>query len=457
MVLPIGLETSLSRFPRVTFALMGLCVLVFVLQLLLAGASQQEIRRRYLDMFNYYTQHPGLKLPPEAEAFATRNLSPELKAWLERRPPAPEGDPTRQAILNLKARDFLEALNSRPEYRFGYRQDGPWINAVLSLFLHGGWIHLLGNLLLLYLLGIKLEDLWGGGVVLGLFLVGGAVASLSHGLFSGSGNPVIGASGAIAALMGAFLVRLHRIRVRMLGFFFVRVFVFTWPAWVVLVLWFLQQVLTIVNGTSGNIATWAHLGGFGFGVVAALALRLLPLEKGLLGEEQRPGEDKLLMQLEEGERWLGLGSPKPALQALKQYVAARPRDPAGWDAMARALRMDRQNPAEAATRAVVEWLEVGQTERALHLLDEFGVRLGVREAARVHQYLEPALAQKLLSQALMAHPDDPYAPKAALLLGQAYPGEDSLEVVQWVYEFTLDPDWAERLRMFLARQQGSGN
>lgn len=455
MVLPIGLETSLSRFPRVTFTLIGLCVAVFVLQLIFAGASRQEIARRYIDMFTYYTQHPGLKLPPEAEEFATRNLSPEVKALLERRSPTPEGDPTRQSILNLKARDFLLALDSRLEYRFGYRKDGPWINALFSLFLHGGWIHLLGNMLLLYLLGIKLEDLWGGGAVLGLFLVGGAIASVSHGLFSSA--PVIGASGAIAALMGAFLVRLYQIRVRMLGFFFVRVFIFTWPAWVVLVIWFLQQVLTVVTGTSGNVATWAHLGGFGFGVVAALALRVLSLEKGLLSEVQRRGEDKWLAQLEDGERWLGLGSPKQALHALKQYVAARPDDPQGWDAMARALRMDRQNPTDAATRAVVEWLEVGQTERALHLLDEFGIRLGVRDATQVHQYLEPALAQKLLSQALMAHPDDPYAPKAALLLGQTYPGEDSQEVVQWVYEFTLDPDWAQRLRTLLARQQGSGN
>lgn len=455
MVLPIGLETSLSRFPRVTFALIGLCVAVFVLQLLFAGASRQEIARRYLDMFNYYTQHPGLKLPPEVEEFATRNLSPEVKALLERRSPTPEGDPTRQSILNLKARDFLLALDSRPEYRFGYRKDGPWINAVLSLFLHGGWIHLLGNMLLLYLLGIKLEDLWGGGAVLGLFLVGGVIASASHGLFSSA--PVIGASGAIAALMGAFLLRLYQIRVRMLGFFFVRVFIFTWPAWVVLVIWFLQQVLTVVTGTSGNVATWAHLGGFGFGVLAALALRLLPLEKGLLSEEQRRSEDRWLLQLEDGERWLGLGSPKQALHALKQYVAARPNDPQGWDAMARALRMDRQNPAEAVTKAVVEWLEVGQTERALQLLDEFGIQLGVRDAVRVHPYLEPTQAQKLLSQALMAHPDDPYAPRAALLLGQTYPGKDSLEVVQWVYEFTLDPDWAQRLRTLLARQQGPGS
>jgi membrane associated rhomboid family serine protease len=455
MILPIGLETSLSRFPRVTLTLIGLCVGVFLLQLFFAGASREEIARRYLDMFNYYTQHPGLKLPPEVEAFATRNLSPEVKALLERRPPAPEGDPSRQSILNLKARDFLLALNSRPEYRFGYRKDGPWINAVLSLFMHGGWIHLLGNMLLLYLLGIKLEDLWGGGAVLGLFLVGGGIASASHGLFSTA--PVVGASGAIAALMGAFLVRLHQIRVRMLGLFFLRVFMFSWPAWVVLAIWFLQQVLTLMTGTSGNVATWAHLGGFGFGVLAALTLRLLPLERHLLTEEQRRREDQWLTQLEEGERWLGLGSPKQALHALKQYVAARPNDPQGWDAMARALRMDRQNPAEAATKAVLEWLEVGQTERALHLLDEFGIQLGVRDAVRVHPYLEPALAQKLLSQALMARPDDPYAPKAALLLGQTYPDKDSLEVVQWVYEFTLDPDWAQRLRALLARSQGPGS
>ncbi len=455
MVLPIGLETSLSRFPRVTLTLIGLCVGVFLLQLFFAGASREEIDRRYLDMFSYYTQHPGLKLPPEVEEFATRNLSPEVKALLELRSPTPEGDPTRQSILNVKARDFLVALNSRPEYRFGYRKDGPWINAVLSLFLHGGWIHLLGNMLLLYLLGIKLEDLWGGAAVLGLFLVGGAIASASHGLFSPA--PVVGASGAIAALMGAFLVRLHQIRVRMLGLFFLRVFLFSWPAWVVLAIWFFQQVLTLITGTSGNVATWAHLGGFGFGVLAALTLRLFPLERHLLTEEQRRKEDQWLAQLEEGERWLGLGLPKQALHALKRYVAARPNDPQGWDAMARALRMDRQNPTEAATKAVVEWLEVGQTERALQLLDEFSIQLGVRDAARVHPYLEPALAQKLLSQALMARPDDPYAPKAALLLGQTYPGKDSLEVVQWVYEFTLDPDWAQRLRTLLARLQGPGS
>lgn len=108
-------------------------------------------------------------------------------------------------------------------------------------------------------------------------MVGDAIASASHGLFSNA--PVIEASRAVAALMGAFLVRLYQIRVRMLGFFFVRVFVFTWPAWVVLAIWFLQQVLTAVTGTSGNVATWAHLGGFGFGVLAALILRLLPWKK----------------------------------------------------------------------------------------------------------------------------------------------------------------------------------
>lgn len=83
-------------------------------------------------------------------------------------------------------------------------------------------------------------------------------------------------------------------------------------------------------------------------------------------------------------------------------------------------------------------------------------KLGVRDAVRAHPYLEPALAQKLLSQALMARPDDPYALKAALLLGQTYPGKDSLEVVQWIYEFTLDPDWAQRLRTLLVRSQGPG-
>lgn len=461
MLLPIGLETTLSRFPRFTFGLIAVCGIVFALQTLFPGPRPEEIARRYDEVLTYYTQHPGLRLPPEVERLTDERMKLRIEtfAQVRRVDGAPSAQPTppeaamseEQATLDRLSREFLEAFNSRPVQRFGFRQGGPWINLLVALFLHAGWLHLLGNLLLLYLMGVKLEDLWGGWVVLGLFLGGGAVASLTHAALVPGSPPLVGASGGIAVLMGAFLVRLYQVRVRMFAFFLFRSFSFTWPAFVVLPLWFLNEVLTALTGSSGNVATWAHLGGFGFGVLAAFALRVSPLERKLLTPEQRRLETKGIRDLEEGQSLLALGSAKRAIPKLHAYVAVQPKDPEGWESLAKALRMNQQDYSQAAFRAVVEWLEVGQTVRALHLIGQFGLKLGVREALRIHPYLEPQPAQDLLRQALMERPEDPFAPKAALVLAQTYPGASSLEAAQWVYEHTLDPEWQERLAKHIAQ------
>lgn len=456
MLLPIGLETTLSRFPRFTFGLIVVCGIVFALQNLFPGPRPEEVARRYVEVLSYYTHHPGLRLPPEVDRLTDDQLKQRIEIFSgqARRVDGERGAQAmseEQATLNRLSREFLEALNSRPVQRFGFREDGPPINLLIALFLHAGWLHLLGNLLLLYLVGVKLEDLWGGWVVLGLFLVGGAVASLTHAALVPNSPPLVGASGGIAVLMGAFLVRLYQVRVRMFAFFFFRSFSFTWPAFVVLPLWFLSEVLTTVTGTSGHVATWAHFGGFGFGVLAAFALRVSPLERKLLTPEQQRAETKGIRDLEEGQSLLALGSARRAIPKLRAYLTVQPKDPEGWESLAKALRMEKEDFAPAGFRAVVEWLEVGQTVRALHLIGQFGLKLGVREALRMHSYLEPQQAQNLLRQALMKAPDDPFAPKAALVLTQTYPGAESLETAQWVYEHTLDPEWQERLAKHLAQ------
>jgi membrane associated rhomboid family serine protease len=146
------------------------------------------------------------------------------------------------------------------------------LTPLISLFLHGSWMHLLGNMLYLWVFGNNIEDSMGSGRFLGFYLLCGLAASATHILVQpASPIPTVGASGAISGIMGAYLILYPRIRVRM---FFPPIFVFRIRAWLVLILWFLMQLLSALPelGTmrpeiSSGIAFWAHVGGFIAGVL----------------------------------------------------------------------------------------------------------------------------------------------------------------------------------------------
>jgi membrane associated rhomboid family serine protease len=133
------------------------------------------------------------------------------------------------------------------------------------MFLHGSLLHLLGNLWFLYLFGNNVEDRLGPGRFLFLYLLGGVSASLSHWLADpGSQVPVIGASGAVAAILGAYTVTWPWARVYTLVFLFIFVTVIEVPALLVNGIWFLGQIFAgeQARGGSGGVAWWAHVGGF---------------------------------------------------------------------------------------------------------------------------------------------------------------------------------------------------
>ena len=146
-----------------------------------------------------------------------------------------------------------------------------WLTPGLSMFLHGGWAHLLGNLLFLHVFGDNVEDSMGRGRYVGFYLVCGLVAAAAHtALNAGSPVPTVGASGAISGVLGAYLVMYPTVRVRMLFF----VFVVPVRAWLVLLYWFGLQLLSgftqlgpMRNEVSSGVAVWAHIGGFVTGVV----------------------------------------------------------------------------------------------------------------------------------------------------------------------------------------------
>ena len=149
------------------------------------------------------------------------------------------------------------------------------LTLITSQFLHGGWLHLLGNLLFLWIFGNNVEDRLGRFRFLLFYLVGGAVAGLTQvAIDPESTIPTIGASGAIAATLGAYLVLFPRARITslvFLGFFYQLIDV---PAVIVLVFWFALQLidgLTSLGVTdlSGGVAFFAHIGGFAFGAAVA--------------------------------------------------------------------------------------------------------------------------------------------------------------------------------------------
>jgi membrane associated rhomboid family serine protease len=148
-----------------------------------------------------------------------------------------------------------------------------------SMFIHGGWLHLIGNMLFLFVFGRSIEDRFGHGNFLLLYFLSGFGAAVAEVFFNmGSRVPTIGASGAIAGILGAYLVSYPTARITTLIPLFIIFWTIRLPAVLILVYWFAiqfvagYQMLAIESATKGGVAWWAHVGGFLLGMVLALAL-----------------------------------------------------------------------------------------------------------------------------------------------------------------------------------------
>lgn len=146
-----------------------------------------------------------------------------------------------------------------------------------SMFLHGGWMHLIGNMLFLWVFGDNIEATIGSVKFFFFYLAGGLTASLTHILFNlGSNIPSVGASGAIAAILGAYLVMFPKSQVKIFVLIIFRNFKI--PAIAFLGLWFGQQLISgfgeiCKTADTAGVAWWAHIGGFVFGVALGLLFK----------------------------------------------------------------------------------------------------------------------------------------------------------------------------------------
>lgn len=162
---------------------------------------------------------------------------------------------------------------------FSLSRLGDYVPMITAMFLHGGWLHVIGNMLFLWVFGDNVEDLMGPGRFLALYLVVGGLGNLAHAFSNPASDlPTVGASGAVAGILGAYLVNYPWARVVTLvplGFFLTTVEL---PATFFLLFWFLLQ---LVNGVAslgvaavGGVAWWAHIGGFVGGAVLVAFFRV---------------------------------------------------------------------------------------------------------------------------------------------------------------------------------------
>ena len=148
-----------------------------------------------------------------------------------------------------------------------------WITILTAMFMHGSWSHIIGNMVFLWAFGPEIEDAMGRGRYLAFYLLGGLIAMLAQVAASPHSTvPNLGASGAIAAVMGAFIVTYPRDRIKSLLLIFIFVKVTFIPAALLIGFWFLTQLVhagQVAQVQTGGVAYLAHVGGFIFGAIAA--------------------------------------------------------------------------------------------------------------------------------------------------------------------------------------------
>ncbi|NIO49583.1 MAG: rhomboid family intramembrane serine protease [Candidatus Aminicenantes bacterium] len=294
MIIPIGHESDkVRRLPWISFFLLASCLAIFVLTSVEVSKTSKELEGTTKELINYYIQHPYLKLDSETKKLLFgEKQNEDIKKMLgvyrrrEDRKVHLFKDEEQKKLdqLSLKLKN---TINNVPYRKYGYiPAKKSFIGLVTYMFIHGGLLHLLGNLLLLYLTGPFIEDVWGRPIFAVFYIIAGIFSGFMFSLYYPNfTGPLIGASGAIAGLMGAFLIRYWRTKIKFFYIFFLLIRgTFKAPAWLMLPIWlafeiFNANAIDSVNAEGGGVAHWAHIWGFLFGVVVAFGMKYLKIEE----------------------------------------------------------------------------------------------------------------------------------------------------------------------------------
>ena len=347
MLIPIGHENLRGRrWPYISIAIIALNVVVFLGTHWTIEAESSQANEVESHLLMLWGAHPELKMTDEAQRFVQSfekehpNQAARLKApsrdledtW-DAHMRLMDDPADLQAEMDTLCQQYADEMHSSLLHNFAYVPADPrFISYLTSMFLHGGWLHLIFNMWFLWLAGTILEDTWGRVIYPGFYLLCGLLATLVHGLVnSGSLVPALGASGAIAGLMGAFLVRFPKTKIRMMWFFlfgfrFIR-FKFNAPAYALLPVWFGQELLSgFLFGQSSGVAHWAHIGGFAAGAALALALRYSGMEQKADKEIEAKVTWTAGEQMVTATDAIENNDVDGAIASMKQHLAQKPED-----------------------------------------------------------------------------------------------------------------------------------
>jgi membrane associated rhomboid family serine protease len=397
MIIPIGHDSGqVRRQPWVTYGIILSCALVFLLTHYGSGEVAREAERCVEDAYDYWVDHPYLEADPrlvDINGDPRSAIREEFYAiWEETgEPPIPVSTlDMEQGRFDELTEQAFATLEKHPWHRFGLIPSAPTAIGLFGyMFLHAGWLHLIPNMIFLFLTGSFIEDRWGRGLYVLFYLAAGvAAAALFVGKYPDMQLPLIGASGALAGAMGAFLVCFARAKIKFFYWFVVFFGTFSAPAWLMLPLWFAKEFFTAslmdaVNpgGGGGGVAYWAHVGGFGFGVTVALTIRFSGIEGRIskqLGGDWTSDHDSIHIDATTAR---AEGRPEEALELLRFALEGDPDDvDLALAFFEMAVELGRLEEGTAVLAPVI-WREVKAGERAAAVshwqtLCDAGARVG---------------------------------------------------------------------------------
>jgi membrane associated rhomboid family serine protease len=373
MLIPIKHENMAARrWPVVTLALIAINVAVFLFTMTAMDDEAPHLGEVKSHILILAALHPELKMQAESQRLVEGFKQSHPNQWKQVQNPNRDIIDAYDAKIRMSEdasnlQSEMDSLNAQfvnlskssitEQYAFVPAHPQP-ISYLTANFLHGGWLHLIGNMWFLWLAGFVLEDVWGRWVYSVFYLIAGA-AALQFWAWSNPGSitPTLGASGAVAALMGAFLVRFPKMKIEMGWLLFFRLYRFKAAAYWLLPLWLFTEIFYgSLSGSSGGVAHWAHVGGFLFGALAALAIQ----HSGLEQKANKAIEEQLGWtndpELEQAGGMMEHGQLAEASALLTNYVAAKPNSLDAWNLMRQIYA--RQNNTKDYLDATVKTCEL---------------------------------------------------------------------------------------------------
>jgi membrane associated rhomboid family serine protease len=435
MLIPLRHENMQGRrWPVITFGIIALNCLIFLGTHGTMDKENPELTETKNHIIILAAMHPEIKIEGKAQDLINTVQTQDPEFWKSAKDQNRRLYDAWEAGIRMAADEHPQAMQDEMD-RLSKRYEEidtvslhsryafvPAHQTALSLitanFLHGGWLHLIGNMWFLWLAGAVVEDTWGRIIYPVFYMVAGILALQVQAMANpGSLVPAIGASGAIAGLMGAFLVRFPTTKIEMGWLLMFRFYRFKMAAYWLLPIWLLMEIFYgTLFGKASGVAHWAHIGGFVFGALIAVGIRKSGLEKMADKGIQEKVEWVSHPLLAEANEQMEKGELDPAAASLKKLLQEKPDSQDAYRMLQRIYWQNNEMPThqDALQKLLGLELKANDFEVALQTLQDFKNSGAERLSASL--WLD-------LCRQLETQPDIERAAAEYEDLAQAYPAE----------------------------------